>query len=73
VTTATLLEVTSALLLEVSPKSLIEVAPKWHISSRRESLRRSECDIAEVTSKSVAVVTSGSHSEITLHLLVEDT
>jgi len=59
-------------LLEVSPKSLIEVPPKWHISSRQESLPRSDCDIAEVTSKSVAVVTSGSYSEVTLHLLVED-
>jgi len=55
-TTATLLEVTSALLLEVSPKSLLEVSPKSLIRDPR-----SDCDIAEVSSKSVAVVTSGSY------------
>jgi len=68
-----LLKVSPKSLLEVSPKWLREVPPKWHISSRRESLPRSKCDIAEVTSGSVAVVTSASHSEVTLHMLVEDT
>jgi len=53
--------------------TLREGPPKWYISSRRESLPRSECDIAEVTSGSVAVVTYGSHSKVTLHMFVEDT
>jgi len=42
------------------------------MSSRQDSLLRSEYDIAEVTSGSVALVTFGSHSEVTLHMLVED-
>jgi len=81
-TSATLLEVTSALLLEMSPKSLLEVSlkglqevspklplevsPKWHIFSRRESLPRPECVIAEVTSGKVAEVTPRSTAKACL-------
>jgi len=50
--------------LEVSPKWLRKVPPKWHISSRRESVPRSESDIAEVTLGSVDEVPPRSFAEV---------
>jgi len=51
--------------------SIAEGTIKW-LQADENDRPRSECDIAEVTSGSVSVVTSGIHSEVTLHLLVED-